>query len=120
MSRRSKRSSDDDIRKSRRPRRRVEKEKLTSGLDKHCVKTDQKIEKIDKICPYTTTQCLAKLGSIQNISMEAIITVHEALIKCNDHKIAFMSWNGPLLHGWIEYILHCHPKFSGCSAWLPN
>ncbi|KAI0491594.1 hypothetical protein KFK09_025854 [Dendrobium nobile] len=117
---RSKRSSDDDIRNSRRPRRRAEKVKLTSVLDKHCVKTDQIIEKIDKICPYTTTQCLAKLSNIENISMEAIIAVHQALIECNDHKIAFMTWDRPLLHGWIEYILHNHPKFSGCSVWLPK
>ncbi|KAL0923111.1 hypothetical protein M5K25_007156 [Dendrobium thyrsiflorum] len=87
----SKRSSDDDISKSRRPSRRAEKEKLSCILDKHCGKTDKIIEKIDKICPFTTTQCLAKLGSIENILMEAIIVVHEALFDCNDHKIALMT-----------------------------
>ncbi|PKU60244.1 hypothetical protein MA16_Dca024106 [Dendrobium catenatum] len=106
----SKHLSDDNVHKNRRPKRRVEKEKLSSILDKHYGKINKIIEKIDKICPYTTTECFAKLDSIENISMEAIIDVHEALIDCNDQKITLMTWDGSLLCGWIEYILHYHPN----------
>ncbi|KAI0492475.1 hypothetical protein KFK09_026748 [Dendrobium nobile] len=118
--RHNKRSSDDDVRKNKHHKRRAEKEKLSSILDKHYGKTDKIIEKIDKICPYTIIECLAKLGSIENISMKAIIDVHEALIDSYDHKFALITLDGTLLHGLIEYILHCHPIFFKCSTWLPN
>lgn len=52
---------------------------------------DKIIEKIEKIYPYTTTECLTKLGSIENILMKVIIVVHEILIDCNDHKITVMT-----------------------------
>lgn len=42
-------SSEDDVHKSRRPRRRDEKEKWCGMPDKHCGKLDRIIDKIDNI-----------------------------------------------------------------------
>ncbi|PKU68967.1 hypothetical protein MA16_Dca002235 [Dendrobium catenatum] len=120
--RQNKRFYDNDVRKSKHPKRRAEKEKLSSILDKHYGKTDKIIEKIDKIYPYTTIECIAKLGSIENISMKVIIDIHEALIDSNDHKIALITLDGTLLRGLIEYILHITLNFLnaqlGCQIYM--
>ncbi|KAL0919368.1 hypothetical protein M5K25_011459 [Dendrobium thyrsiflorum] len=68
--------------------------------------------------PYTMSECLQKLGTVENLTTEALLVVVDSLKKNTDNKTILMTWEGEVLHKWIEYVVENHPRFYSAKIWM--
>ncbi|KAL0916577.1 hypothetical protein M5K25_014101 [Dendrobium thyrsiflorum] len=115
---RSKRSSDDTMKSTKRSK----KKGVAGNLNELLVKTNKNVavfkETIQRTDPYTMTDCLVKLGQLENLTIEALIALQDAFKENKDNKSIFMTWEGDILTQWIEYIVSTHPRFHSAKVWL--
>ncbi|KAI0520242.1 hypothetical protein KFK09_007713 [Dendrobium nobile] len=115
---RSRRSNEEPPRSTRRPKEKGDLDNLNRLLvewNKNAVVFKEIIQRSE---PWTMTDCLAKLGQLENLTTQALLVVQDALKKNNDNKTIFMTWEGELLAKWIEYIVSSHPRFYASKVWL--
>ncbi|KAL0919399.1 hypothetical protein M5K25_011491 [Dendrobium thyrsiflorum] len=90
----SKRSSDEPGQSTRRPR----KKGPLDNLNKLLVESNQNAaafkETVVRSNPYTMTDCLQKLGTIENLTTEALLAVVDSLKENTDNKAILMTWEG--------------------------
>ncbi|KAL0928984.1 hypothetical protein M5K25_000923 [Dendrobium thyrsiflorum] len=114
----SKRSSDEPGQSTRRPR----KKGGLDNLNKLLVESNKNAvvfkETVVRSNPYTMTDCLQKLGTVENLTAEALLAVVDSLKENTDNKAILMTWEGGVLHKWIEYIVENHPRFYSSKIWM--
>ncbi|KAL0904134.1 hypothetical protein M5K25_026208 [Dendrobium thyrsiflorum] len=70
--------------------------------------------------PYTMSECLQKLGTVKNLTTEALLVVVDSLKENTDNKTILMTWEGEVLHKWIEYVVENHPRFYSAKIWISS
>ncbi|KAL0925637.1 hypothetical protein M5K25_004002 [Dendrobium thyrsiflorum] len=109
---RSKRSSDEPLKSTKRSKKKGGIDNLNELL----VETNKNVvvfkETIQRTDPYTMTDCLAKLSQLENLTTQVLIALQDAFKENKDNKSIFMTWGGDVLTKWIEYIVSTHPLMS--------
>ncbi|PKU80259.1 hypothetical protein MA16_Dca005790 [Dendrobium catenatum] len=114
----SKRSSDEPIKSISRPRKKGGLDNLNKLLVESTKNVKAFKETVIRSNTYTMTECLQKLGTIENLTTEALLAFVDALKDNTDYKAILMTWEGEVLHKWIEFIVEIHLRFYSSKIWL--
>ncbi|PKU74145.1 hypothetical protein MA16_Dca020121 [Dendrobium catenatum] len=114
----SKRYSDGAAKGTRRPRRKGPIDNLNNLLveaNKNSFVLKETVERND---PNSMAECLQKLCSVENLTTHALLLLQDVLKENKDNKTILMTWEGEVLHKWIEYMIENHLRYNGSRIWL--